>query len=347
MSLDRRIYKQIAETGPLTVADFMELALYDPDGGYYARKVPIGRSGDYITAPEMTQVFGEVIALWLLDLWQQAGRPTPFHLVEIGPGRGTLMTDILRTFSTLKVPCPQVHLVEVSPLLKELQKTALAPFSASIFWHNDLTTLPQNQGFCMIVANEFWDALPIQQFVKIEEEWVERQVSIDDGQLVFLPKAAMPVRETCSIMPSMVTQIANHLKTNKGVALFLDYGYHEPEAIGDTLQALFHHKSQSPLMNVGQADLTHHVDFYRLRSLFQESDLTVHGPIAQGEFLKGIGLELRTEQLCQRANPSQRGALQTAAVRLIQPSQMGTLFKALCVLEGSFLQPGGFPTKKT
>ena len=337
MSLDSRIQAQIETTGPLTVAEFMELALYDPTDGYYATKVPIGRSGDYITAPEMTQVFGEVIALWLIDIWHQAGRPIPFHLIEIGPGRGTLMADILRTFLSLKIPLPQVHFVEISPLLKDLQKTALAPFSAPLFWHNDLTTLPQNQGLCLMVANEFWDALPIQQFTKVNEEWIERRVGTDGTQLNFLPDNTTPIREVCPAMPSLIAQIANHMKASGGAALFLDYGYDQPDATGDTLQALSHHKPQSPLVNVGQADLTHHVDFFRLKSLFEDTGLKVSGPIPQGEFLKKVGLELRTEQLCTSANPNQRAALQTAAVRLIQPSGMGTLFKALCVTDSAIL----------
>jgi NADH dehydrogenase [ubiquinone] 1 alpha subcomplex assembly factor 7 len=340
-ALENRLKKQIETTGPLTVAEFMELALYDPTDGYYATKVPIGREGDYITAPEMTQVFGEVICLWLVDLWHQAGSPTPFHLVEIGPGHGTLMADILRTFLSLKISLPQVHLVEISPLLKELQKTTLAPFSTPILWHNDLTNLSQDQGFCLMVANEFWDALPIQQFAKVDEEWVERRISKDDAQLIFLPNNATPIREVCPAMPSLVTQIASHLKMNQGAALFLDYGYDQPDAIGDTLQALSHHKSQSPLVNVGQADLTHYVDFYRLRNLFKNTGLKVCGPMPQGIFLKEIGLELRTEHLCEQATPAQRGSLQTAAVRLTQPSGMGSLFKVLCVTSPS-LQPAGF-----
>lgn len=345
--LENRLKKQIETTGPLTVAEFMELALYDPVDGYYANKTPIGRNGDYITAPEMTQAFGEVIAIWLIDLWQQAGRPTPFHLLEMGPGRGTLMADILRTFTALKIPLPQVHLVEISPLLRELQKTVLSPFPTSILWHHDLAMLPQDQGFCLMVANEFWDALPIQQFIKTEEEWVERRIGIEDNQLTFLPKGPMPIRESCPTMPSLVAPIAHHLKACQGVALFLDYGYDQPDVVGDTLQALFRHKPQSPLVNIGQADLTHHVDFYRLKTLFGESGLKVYGSSPQGEFLKGIGLELRTEQLCQQANPDQRGALQTAAVRLTQPSQMGTLFKALCVVSDASLQAAGFSFKKT
>ncbi len=341
MSLDQRIQAQIEATGPLTIFDFMTQVLYDPQDGYYHQKVPIGRRGDYITAPEMTQVFGEVIALWFVDLWNQAGQPIPFHLVEIGPGRGTLMADILRTFLSLKVPFPQVHLVEISPLLKDLQKTTLAPFSPSVLWHNDLTTLPQNHGFCLMVANEFWDALPIQQFAKINEEWVERRVGTKDNQLFFLPDNSTPIREVCPAMPSLVTQIADHLKACQGAALFLDYGYDQPDAIGDTLQALLHHKPQSPLVNVGQADLTHHVDFYRLKKLFGSTSLTVHDPMPQGKFLTEIGLEMRTEQLCKSASPAQRGILQTAAVRLTQPSHMGTLFKAMCVTSYS-LQASGF-----
>jgi len=346
MSLETRIKAQIEATGPLTVIDFMTQALYDPEAGYYTTKIPIGRNGDYITAPEMTQAFGEVIAIWLLDLWQQAGRPTPFHLLEIGPGRGTLMTDILRTFLSLKMPLPEVHLVEISPLLKELQKATLSPFPASIFWHHDLSTLPQDQGFCLMVANEFWDALPIQQFIKMNEEWVERRVGMEGEHLIFLPQSPAPVREVCPAMPSLVIQLGDHLKTNQGAALFLDYGYDQPDAMEDTLQALFHHKPQSSLINIGQADITHHVDFYRLKTLFGDSGLKIHAPIPQGKFLKEIGLEIRTEKLCEQASPEQQGSLRTAAVRLTHPSQMGALFKAMCVASDASLQPAGFPLVK-
>lgn len=344
MSLASRLRSQVEATGPITVADFMALALYDPEAGYYATKVPIGRAGDYITAPEMTQVFGEVIALWLVDIWQKAGRPTPFHLIEMGPGRGTLMADMLRTMQSLKVPLSEmkVHLIEVSPLLIEVQKTTLSPYSASLFWHNDLTTLPKDQGFCLMVANEFWDALPIQQHVKLNSDWVERHVGQEHDQLIFLPQGSSIIRETCPTMPSLVTQISEHLKKCAGAALFIDYGYDQPDALGDTLQALYRHQRQSSLANVGQADLTHHVDFHRLSCLFKDAGLTVHGPVPQGDFLKANGLEIRTEQLCERANPDQRGALQTAAVRLTHATHMGALFKVLSVASDPTIQPMGF-----
>lgn len=341
MSLESRITRQIHKSGPISLHDFMTQALYDPKEGYYAQKSPIGRDGDYITAPEMTQVFGEVIALWLVDLWQQANRP-PFHLIEMGPGRGTLMADILRTFTTLKVPLPEVHLVEVSPLLKEKQRMALSTFLANIYWHQDLTTLPQDDSFCFMVANEFWDALPIQQFVKVKEEWVERRIGANGGELTFLPDQNAPIREICPAVPFLVIKIAQHLKANHGAALFLDYGYDMPDAIGDTLQALHHHQRQHPLVNVGQADLTHHVDFHQLKSLFEEAELKVYGPTPQGAFLNAIGLEVRTQMLVERANPQQKTALQTAWMRLTQATQMGTLFKAMCVFDQSELKPVGF-----
>lgn len=341
MSLESRITAQIHKSGPISLYNFMTLALYDPEDGYYAQKSPIGRGGDYITAPEMTQVFGEVIALWIIDLWQQANRPL-FHLIEMGPGRGTLMADILRTFLMIKIPLPQVHLIEVSPILKEAQQKALQTFATNIFWHKDLSTLPQDQGFCFMVANEFWDALPIQQFVKVKEEWVERQIGASETGLVFLPEQGTLIQETCPAMPSLVNQISQHLKTNHGAALFLDYGYDLPDATGDTLQALHHHQRQDSLINVGQADLTHHVDFHQLKTLFEEAELKVYGSTPQGEFLNAIGLEVRTQMLVERANPQQKGALQTAWMRLTHPTQMGTLFKAICVLDGSKLKPMGF-----
>jgi len=341
MSLEDHLKKQIKTTGPITVLDFMTRALYDPQEGYYATKVPMGRTGDYITAPEMTQVFGEVIAGWLIDIWQQAGSPNPFHLIELGPGRGTLMADILRAFKSLMIPLPKVHLVEVSSLLKEQQRATLGPSSTQIFWHTDLSMLPNDQGFCLMIANEFWDALPIQQFVKINQDWIERRIELQDNEFIFMPKESTTIHETCPAISAFVIQIANHLKKHRGTALFLDYGYDQPEAVGDTLQALYHHQKLSPLDKVGQADLTHHVDFHQLKSLFEENTLKVHRPVPQGDFLKAIGFEERTSQLCEHATPEQQSALRTAAVRLTHPTHMGTLFKAMCVSDHA-LQPMGF-----
>jgi NADH dehydrogenase [ubiquinone] 1 alpha subcomplex assembly factor 7 len=343
MPLETRLKEQIKSTGPVTLHDFITQVLYDPNDGYYATKVPIGRTGDYITAPEIIQVFGEVIALWLVDVWQKAGSPTPFHLIEIGPGRGTMMVDILRTLKSLKVPLHEltIHLIEVSPLLKDIQKTTLSFYSASLYWHEDLSTLPQNQGYCLMIANEFWDALPIQQHVKVNESWVERLVGLEDDAFIFLPNEPT-VKETSPAMPGLVDQISQHLKIKGGAALFIDYGYDQPDAIGDTLQALQNHEKQSPLIHIGQADLTHHVDFHRLSTLFQEAGLNVHGPVSQGDFLKSNGFELRTEQLCEQATPDQQGSLQTAAVRLTHPFQMGDLFKVIAVTNPATLQPSGF-----
>ncbi|MCE3231566.1 MAG: hypothetical protein K0R52_1494 [Alphaproteobacteria bacterium] len=344
MSLTNRLKAQIEATGPIPLPEFMEQVLYDPEYGYYYQKVPIGRAGDYITAPEMTQVFGEVIALWLIDIWQQAGRPTPFHLVELGPGRGTLMADMLKVFQSLNMPLSDmaVHLVEVAPRLKDCQQAALSSFPVSVFWHKDLSTLPHTAGFCLMVANEFWDALPLQQFVNINEDWVERRVGTKGDAFIFLPEGSTAIREICPAMPLLVSQIADHLTINGGAALFLDYGYDQPNAIGETLQALQHHQRQSPLANVGKADLTHHVDFQYLKTSFKTAGLTTYGPIPQGNFLKAMGLDIRTERLCERATSEQCGALRTSAVRLTHPAHMGTLFKAMAVVSDASLQPAGF-----
>jgi len=347
MPLTNPLEARIEATGGLTVAEFMEYALYDATYGYYHRKIPIGRKGDYITAPEMTQAFGEIIAVWLIGSWQKAGCPTPFHLVEMGPGRGTLMADILRTCQSLNMAIAQmtVHLVEVSPPLTSLQQEALSPFSVPIYWHNDISTLPKGQGFCLMVANEFWDALPIQQFARVGESWVERRIGKDrsnSSQLAFLPEEATAIRETCPAMPSLVAQIASHFRQSGGAALFLDYGHNQEGALGDTLQAVQRHQFQNPLANIGEADLTHHVDFFRLATLFKSSGITVYGPTPQGNFLKSMGLDIRTERLCERATPQQRSTLRTAAVRLTHPAHMGTLFKVLAVSSGDFLPPAEF-----
>lgn len=338
-SLNSFLKAQIKKNGPMTVFEFMTQALYHPQKGYYAQKIPIGKSGDYITAPEMTQVFGEIIALWFIDLWQKAHQPELFHLVEIGPGRGTLMIDILRTFQALKVPLTKmtVHLIEVSSTLKAEQQYKFSDLPYRFFWHQDFSTLPKNQGFCCLIANEFWDALPLQQFTQINDEWIERCIDIHKDEFIFIPQEKTAIREISPMMPCMVSQIADHLKINSGAALFFDYGYDRANATGDTLQALFHHQHVSPLTHVGQADLTHHVNFHQLKTLFKQENVWVEGPISQGEFLKQNGLELRTEQLCKIANSQQQAHLKTAAMRLTHPSQMGELFKVLWVTNPSSL----------
>jgi SAM-dependent MidA family methyltransferase len=213
----------------------------------------------------------------------------------------------------------------VSQPLIDIQKAKLPNAS----WHKDLSTLPHDQGFCLMIANEFWDALPIQQHVNIDGKWIERCVGLKDDQLTFIPEG--PVRETSPMMPMLTSQIANHFKLNGGAGLFIDYGYDQPDATGDTLQALYKHQKISPLEHIGHADLTHHVDFYRLKMLFQESGLFVHGPTSQGDFLTSIGLLERTEQLSARATPEQASLLKTAAIRLTHPAHMGTLFKVLAI----------------
>ncbi|MBM3467837.1 MAG: class I SAM-dependent methyltransferase [Alphaproteobacteria bacterium] len=344
MSLEDSLKEHIRSHGSLSISDFMTRVLYDSQEGYYARKIPIGREGDYITAPEMTQAFGEVIALWLIDIWQQAGSPTPFHLIEMGPGRGTMMADILRTFKAMKVPISEmsIHLIEVSPLLKEVQNVTLSSFSTKVYWHETLDTLSKDQNYSLIVANEFWDALPIQQYAQTEEGWVERQIGLNGEEFVFVPEHSKIIRETCPALSELPPKIAEYLKVQNGAALFLDYGYDEADATGDTLQAIFHHKKCSPLEKIGFADLTHHVDFFYLRKLFEENQLIVHGPIDQGTFLKAIGLEIRTQMLVERATPHQKSALQTAYMRLTHPREMGTLFKVLSLTSDPSLHPFGF-----
>lgn len=332
-SFESKIRTQVKSTGPITVAEFITQVLYDPREGYYNTKIPIGREGDYLTAPEMTQVFGEVIAGWLIDVWQNAGSPKPFHFAELGPGRGTLMADMLRTFKSLNIPFPSIHLVEISPLLKAQQQATLAPFSIPITWHTEITTLPTDQGFCLMVANEFWDALPIHQQVNIEGNWVERRIGLEGDQLVFIPQNFDAIRESCPAIPAIVEQISNHLKINGGAALFIDYGYDEPKSLGETLQALYRHQKVSPLEHIGLADLTHHVDFHQLKILFQEAGMIVQGPTSQGDFLQSIGFMERTDQLCTHATPEQSSTLKTAAIRLTHPSQMGALFKMIAVTE--------------
>jgi NADH dehydrogenase [ubiquinone] 1 alpha subcomplex assembly factor 7 len=343
--LTNRLKAHIEAIGPMPLDEFMQYVLYDPDHGYYYQKIPIGREGDYITAPEMTQAFGEVIAIWLIDIWEKAGKPTPFHLIELGPGRGTLMADMLKAFQSLKMPLSEmtVHLMEISPPLKALQQEALSSFPTSFQWHENFKTLPG--GFSLIVGNEFWDALPIVQFTDLMDEkdgFIKRSVGLKDNQLVFLPEQTPVTFEMGepAYFYFLAVEISDYLKKNGGAALFLDYGYDDENGAGDTLQAVFRHQRCSPLENIGQADITHLVDFHNLKIFFGE--LSVYGPVFQGNFLKTMGLDVRTERLCASATPEQRGALRTAAVRLTHPAHMGTLFKVMGVVSDPSLQPSGF-----
>lgn len=329
----------------ISLGQALHRALYDPTDGYYSHKNPLGRSGDFITAPEISQLFGEMIGLWCIDKWQQAGCPTPIRLVELGPGRGLMMADILRIFKLIPSLSESItcHLIEVSKPLRQIQKTTLTDYNDRLFWHDDLddshNSLPA--GYTLILANEFFDALPLSQFILRETGWHERGLVHDaEGLLSYeeQPCRVPDVRfeadlnqiiEICPLDHVYVKKISDRLKANEGAALIIDYGDDVEKWQGETLQALLHHKKVSVLDHLGQADISHHVDFRGLREDFLREGIVCAQTQTQGEFLRNLGIELRADQLAQRMDGPARMAHLTAAHRLIGYGEMGQLFKVL------------------
>jgi len=353
------IIRRIRATGPLTIAEFMAEALQHPRLGYYATRDPLGAAGDFITAPEVSQVFGELIGLWCADLWAKMGRPDPVLLVELGPGRGTLMADALRALAVAPDfrRALRAHLVETSPALRLLQAKALA--AAEPTWHDRLDQVPE--GPALIIANEFLDALPIRQFERRSGGWRERRVGLaPDGRTLALvldsapsasaaliPRSVEPapegsVAEVCSTALGLAKELSGRLVACGGAALFIDYG-HATSAWGDTLQAVRQHRYHPVLDSPGDADLTAHVDFQALADAARSSGARVHGPVTQGEFLRSLGIEVRARQLEAKASPETRAAVERGVRRLIDPAEMGTLFKVLALLHPDLPTPAGFP----
>jgi NADH dehydrogenase [ubiquinone] 1 alpha subcomplex assembly factor 7 len=352
-SLARRIRTQ----GPLTVAEFMAEALGNPQHGYYTTRDPLGRRGDFITAPEISQVFGELIGLWAADLWDRMGRPDRLILAELGPGRGTLMADALRAARLMPefLHAAQLHLVETSPALRQAQAQTLAGRRPS--WHDSVAGLPD--GPLLVVANEFLDVLPIRQLVKTTQGWAERLVGLDaEGGLAFvlaaphgataaLVPAALrqaPAGSLCEVAPAasgVADALARRVARAGGAALFIDYG-HTIRACGETLQAVRGHRPHPVLKDPGEADLTAHVDFAALAEAAIAAGARVWGPATQGEFLRRIGIAARAERLSAGAAPAQAAAIESACRRLIDPGKMGTLFKVLVIAAPDQPAPAGF-----
>ena len=337
----------IAESGPITMARYMEICLSDPEHGYYRRCEPIGAAGDFITAPEVSQMFGELIGLWCAVTWHQMGAPERIHLVELGPGRGTLMQDALRAVRAEPEFCSafSLHLVETGDRLRDVQCQRLAGTPAA--WHLSLESVPP--GPLLLIANEFFDALPVHQYEMTADGWRERLVTFDDGacrlQLAPLPCAlnrpGQPgdVFEQAPARDAYMADIAARLQRHGGAALIIDYG-HSESANGDTLQAVRAHRAQSIFAEPGLADLTSHVDFEALSRA--ASGLSRHGPRRQGEFLRALGIEARAATLQRSASPEQAQEIDTALHRLLDTRQMGGLFKALAVTQQDAPVPAGF-----
>lgn len=356
--LEQLIRDRIRDHGPVPVSDYMTLALAHSDQGYYQKADPLGREGDFITAPEISQAFGEIIGLWCVVTWQQAGGPSPFHLVELGPGRGTLMADALRAASAVPdfIAAADIHLVETSPVLRACQQEKLQ--SPDITWHTTLDTVPG--GPCLYIANEFFDALPIDQYVRTANNWNRRCVGLDPAtdRLNFVVDQT-PIATAGLIPPSVndepagclfehcpecleiAATIGGQLAREGIAALIIDYG-HPYRRAGETLQAVRGHKYHDALANPGDADLTAHVDFSALADAAQKSGAVPFGPVPQGTFLSVLGIEARTEKLAVGQDATQASLLNSGCHRLIDAQGMGTLFKVLALTNGKLGVPAGF-----
>lgn len=314
---------------------------------YYAARDPFGRAGDFTTAPEISQAFGECLGLWAAVTWQAMGRPDPVLLVELGPGRGTLLADALRAIDQVAAPFRaklRLHLVEASPALRQAQRARLGDAVAG--WHDDIANLPP--GPAIILGNEFLDALPIRQFVRRGAAWMERFVQ--DGAFVELPAEAAPplpedapdgaVQEVSEPSRTLAAALAARLVAQGGAALLIDYGP-EKSGFGDSLQAMRGHAAADPLAPLGSVDLTAHVDFAAIAAAAAAAGAAVHGPLPQGVFLQRLGLMSRAAMLA-RAAPRQAGLILSGAERLVAPEGMGRLFKALCLCHPALPAPPGF-----
>lgn len=359
-ALKDRLARLIAANGPISVSEYMAACLFDPQDGYYTAREPFGAEGDFITAPEISQMFGELLAVWTWSAWTANGKPVPSVLAEIGPGRGTLMADMLRTLGHLDpsfVTLTRVAMIEASPRLTEIQRGKLAAGRARPTWYQDISALPALP--LVIVGNELFDALPVRQFVRTSQGWRERMVALDgEGRLTFAagmggldpallpadaadaPEGAIfeaaPARE--ALMDAIASRIANH----GGAGIFIDYGHVQP-GIGDTLQAMRGHRFDDALAHPGRADLTSHVDFAALAAVARGRGLETRF-MTQGQFLIGMGLLERAGALGANCDAATRERLQGEVERLAAPDAMGTLFKVLTIAPKGIAVPPSVTT---
>jgi len=339
--LERQIRQSITINGPMSIETFMGLAI----SHYYATRDPFGADGDFTTAPEISQMFGEMIGVWISDAWVKLGQPSEFILVEGGPGRGTLMTDILRATGKMLGfrEGMSLHLIETSPVLRNIQKATLAGYNP--VWHDSLETLPELP--MIFIANELLDAMPVRQYECRKGRWYERVVGLEGDRLVFGLREAQvnaPVlegsfREESPAIQSFIKSLSDRIRRNRGAALLIDYGYDMPGASGDTLQAVKSHQFVPVLENIGEADLTAHIDFYAVKEC---CDVAVSGPVGQGDFLNALGMDVRLQMLKLRATPQQYLDLQSAYSRLTSPTQMGKLFRAMAMCHDPEIKLSGF-----
>jgi len=356
--LENEIRRLIAVAGPMSIAEYMRLCLTHPQYGYYVTRDPLGAHGDFVTAPEISQMFGELIGVWMVAVWQQMGSPENVRVVELGPGRGTLMNDALRAAKVVGDfhAALVVHLVEISPKLQQAQEQLLEGLGVPILWHSALAEVPS--GPVIIIANEFIDALPAHQAVKRADGWHERVVEIAPSGELAIGIARDPLPHFEATLPrglrqapegsvyewrsdAVALEIGRRVRTD-GAALIIDYG-HAWYGLGETLQAVAGHSFTDPLRAPGEADLTAHVDFAALAQSAQIIGGRIHGPISQRDLLRGLGIDKRAAALKTRA-PERAAEIDQALARLTAtgPRGMGELFKALAIADSKLGKLPGF-----
>ncbi|MEP3247330.1 MAG: class I SAM-dependent methyltransferase [Sneathiella sp.] len=347
---------KIREEGPVSVHDYMETALSHPDYGYYTQSEPFGSTGDFITAPEISQMFGELIGLWCVDCWSKMGSPDRIHLVELGPGNGTLMVDALRSAALVPefAKALEVHLVETSERLIRKQENKLR--GHPVTWHREIPDLPNAPA--LVIANEFFDALPVRQYVKTLSGLAERGVGLNGDQFAYTLLASPAsqddidqcdfadlkgetIVESNPLARALTTHIARLLTEVGGAALFIDYGFLEA-ASGDSLQAVRNHRYADPLENPGEADITAHVDFARLAKIAAAEGCETLPGTSQGRFLERLGIEARAMLLSKNATEPQKEKIAEDLKRLVSSSGMGTLFKVFSFYHTMAMPPAGF-----
>jgi NADH dehydrogenase [ubiquinone] 1 alpha subcomplex assembly factor 7 len=358
-ALEKEIRALIESEGPLPVSRYMSLCLGHPLHGYYMTRDPFGTAGDFVTAPEVSQMFGELLGIWCAEVWRIIGEPRPARLVELGPGRGTLLADLLRAAKVVPEfrAALELHLVEISPALAEQQRNTLGSAGGAAQWHRSVDTLPE--GPLIAIANEFVDALPIDQFARTDDGWHERKIGVRDDRLVFALDA-VPARIADGPLPADVPakpgavlerrdltpirELARRLAANGGAALVIDYG-HLRSAFGDTLQAVRAHRVADVLENPGETDLTAHVDFEQLGATAMQAGLRTFGPVSQGDFLRTLGIRLRADNLKRGTDAKTARLIDDAVARLTDPSPgMGELFKVLAFAHPELSASPGFDT---
>lgn len=357
--LEERLITLIRSMGPISIADYMADALGHPHHGYYMSGAPIGADGDFTTAPEISQLFGELIGAWLVQSWTEMGEPARFNLVELGPGRGVLMADILRTARLRPgfLAAAEVWLVETSGRMRHEQSRRLSNLSPQPNFADEFSDVPAAP--TLLVANEFFDCLPIRQYERRAEGWRERRVglSADGGALAFAhwetpppPDTPVPpasdaplgaIFEVCEAGTELAAGIARALAAEGGRALFIDYG-HLHSGLGDTLQAVRRHAFWPVLEEPGLADLTAHVDFEALARAAIDAGAAAYGPTTQGAFLRRLGLSARAERLAVGKSADDAEAVRAGAQRIAAPDAMGEIFKVLCLSSANLPPPAGF-----